>query len=176
MPKLAWGVIQIFKALILTWSIKIHYLKLWCKVYEIDPFVYVFVYAQLNSNSSFISISPNRSLDGNLGRSLKSKIKTSNKVWTFRDINGQIIPLLKPEYLQNFSSFSRVTSTIDFRNFRNLDVWFWEWIEHRPEFCPSRKSRARTWHQFCPKIKLKNLLFVAPRDSKHKMLDPQTIR
>ena len=39
----ALGVFQILKALILTRPIKIHSLKLWCKVYEIDPFFYVFI-------------------------------------------------------------------------------------------------------------------------------------
>ena len=46
--QLALGVFQILKALILTRPIKIHTLKLWCKVYEIDLFFYVFVYAQIS--------------------------------------------------------------------------------------------------------------------------------
>ena len=46
--QLAWGVFQILKAPILTRPIKIHSLKLWCKVYEIDPFLFVFIYAQIS--------------------------------------------------------------------------------------------------------------------------------
>ena len=44
----ALGVFQILKAFILTRPIEIHALQLWCKVYEIDPFFYVFVYAQIS--------------------------------------------------------------------------------------------------------------------------------
>ena len=37
--QLAWGAFKILKALILTSPIKMHSLKLWCKAYEINPFL-----------------------------------------------------------------------------------------------------------------------------------------
>ena len=43
------GSLSNIKSPFLTRPIKIHTLKFWYKVYEIDPFFYVFVYAQISS-------------------------------------------------------------------------------------------------------------------------------